>query len=209
MNTPRESGHPVAWEISYKYHDGSPRTVLCGHNSVGDYRDFDPYATSIPLSRSEYDEAMQTAYRISCATKQNTCRKCQGIMRPGQAMAQTFDSGLPDFPGDTHGITISPGGPGKLIDCMKCSSCGWSVTTGAQPATATMARAVSAMHVLLTPGMAQPVQPAEPTCGIKAGENIEQAAEGWAQWCEVRGNQMLANFLRKVAQPVPPTKVIL
>lgn len=126
------TAQPVAWKISYKYHDGSPRTVLCGHNSVGDYRDFDPYATSIPLSRSEYDEAMQTAYRISCATKQNTCRKCQGVMRPGQAIAQTC-VGVPDFPGDKHAVTMSLGGPGKLIDCMKCVDCGWSRTMGAWP----------------------------------------------------------------------------
>lgn len=35
---------------------------------------------------------------------------------------------------------------------------------------------------------------ADPFCGIKHGETPLQAAEGWAQWCEVRGNQMLANF---------------
>ena len=25
-------------------------------------------------------------------------------------------------------MTLSAGGPGRLIDCMKCSACGWSVT---------------------------------------------------------------------------------
>lgn len=24
--------------------------------------------------------------------------------------------------------TVSPGGPGKLIECMKCLECGWSVS---------------------------------------------------------------------------------
>ena len=52
----------------------------------------------------------------------------------------------------------------------------------------------------------------DPSCGIKEGETIAQAAERWAQWCEARGNQMLANFLRKqasatseaaIAQPEP------
>ena len=27
---------------------------------------------------------------------------------------------------------MSPGGPGKLIDCLKCPKCGWSVTKGEQ-----------------------------------------------------------------------------
>lgn len=55
------------------------------------------------------------------------CRKCDGQMRRGLALAQTF-SGVPDFPGDTHGITMSPGGQGQLVDCLKCLDCGWSVT---------------------------------------------------------------------------------
>ena len=51
-------------------------------------------------------------------------------------------------------------------------------------------------------GQPPTAQTAVPDCGIKEGESIEQASEGWAQWCEARGNQMLANFLRKViAQP--------
>ena len=48
-------------------------------------------------------------------------------MRKGQAIAQTM-SGTPDFPGDRHAVTVSPGGPGRLIDYTKCANCGWSVT---------------------------------------------------------------------------------
>jgi hypothetical protein len=55
--------------------------------------------------------------------------KCGGKMRPGKALAQTFTGGTPDFPGDDHVSTMSAGGPGKMIDCMKCEKCGWSVTT--------------------------------------------------------------------------------
>jgi len=55
------------------------------------------------------------------------CRKCGGTMIPGKAIEQTL-TGTPDFPGDTRGITMSPGGSGKLIDCLKCEKCGWSVT---------------------------------------------------------------------------------
>ena len=43
----------------------------------------------------------------------------------GQAIAQTV-SGRPDFHGGEV-VTMSPGGPGQLINCMKCSRCGHSV----------------------------------------------------------------------------------
>ena len=48
-------------------------------------------------------------------------------MKPGSAIQETL-TGIPDFPGDKHVVTVSPGGPGKMIDCMKCELCGWSVT---------------------------------------------------------------------------------
>lgn len=59
-----------------------------------------------------------------------SCRKCGGTMKPSKAIEQTYTTGMPDFPGDTVGITISAGGPGKLVDCLKCEKCGWSVTGG-------------------------------------------------------------------------------
>lgn len=55
-----------------------------------------------------------------------TCRKCGGVMGPGKAIGQTY-RGTPDFPGGEV-VTMSPGGPGKLMDCWKCESCGWSTT---------------------------------------------------------------------------------
>ena len=54
------------------------------------------------------------------------CRKCKGIMKPGKAIAQTYVGGMPDFIGDAHPVTFSAGGPGELIDCLKCQSCGHS-----------------------------------------------------------------------------------
>ena len=57
------------------------------------------------------------------------CRRCGGEMRPGKAMQQTF-TGAPDFPGKDV-VTLSPGGPGVLVDCLKCSQCGHSVTAEA------------------------------------------------------------------------------
>lgn len=62
-------------------------------------------------------------------TTPTTCRRCGAEMRPGIALAQTLTAGAPDFHGSDV-VTISPGGPGAVIDCMKCSACGWSVTGG-------------------------------------------------------------------------------
>lgn len=56
------------------------------------------------------------------------CRKCGGQMKPGKAIAQTF-TGTPEWPG-AEAVTMSAGGPGKLVDCEKCEDCGHSVTTG-------------------------------------------------------------------------------
>lgn len=60
------------------------------------------------------------------------CKKCGALMRHGLAIQQTYTAGEPDFPGDHNDpnaiVTLSPGGPGKLITCLKCPQCGWSVT---------------------------------------------------------------------------------
>lgn len=56
------------------------------------------------------------------------CKHCNTPMRPGLAIQQTY-TGTPDFPGGEV-VTMSPSGPGKLIDCIKCPQCGWSVTKG-------------------------------------------------------------------------------
>lgn len=54
------------------------------------------------------------------------CRKCGSPMAPGIALANTM-TGTGDF-GRDDVVTMSPGGPGKLIDCDKCTACGWSVS---------------------------------------------------------------------------------
>lgn len=55
------------------------------------------------------------------------CPKCDGEMKPGKAILQTWEAGVPDFPGQTIGITMHAGGPGRLSDCLKCSQCGYSI----------------------------------------------------------------------------------
>lgn len=58
------------------------------------------------------------------------CHRCGVEMINGFAIEQTYAGGSPDFPSDTHAVTFSAGGPGRLIPCWKCPSCGFSVTTG-------------------------------------------------------------------------------
>ena len=53
-------------------------------------------------------------------------------MQAGKAIAQTV-IGMPDFSGDRSAVTLSADGPGVLIDCLKCSTCGWSITVPALP----------------------------------------------------------------------------
>jgi len=59
-----------------------------------------------------------------------TCPKCRIDLVPSKAMVSTWCAGLPDFIGDLDNMirTVSPGGPGKLIDCRKCPKCGYSIT---------------------------------------------------------------------------------
>lgn len=49
-------------------------------------------------------------------------------MRPGKAITQTY-RGMADFPGREI-ITLSAGGAGKLVDCLKCVKCGRSISGG-------------------------------------------------------------------------------
>lgn len=61
-----------------------------------------------------------------------TCHKCGGVMKSGQAIAPTL-TGIGDFHIDDAGVTLSVGGPGRLIDCLKCEDCGRSVTKETTP----------------------------------------------------------------------------
>lgn len=49
---------------------------------------------------------------------------CGGTMRPVVAIMQTWGV-VPDFPGGEV-VTISYGGPGKIVECLKFDQCGWS-----------------------------------------------------------------------------------
>lgn len=54
------------------------------------------------------------------------CRKCGGTMQVGRAIVPTW-AGTPDDLGGGV-VTMASGGPGRLVPCLKCVSCGWSVT---------------------------------------------------------------------------------
>ena len=60
------------------------------------------------------------------------CPKCKTNLVDGIAMGQTW-TGIPDFIGDTRCVTMSPGGPGYLMPCLKCPDCGYSITTKDNP----------------------------------------------------------------------------
>lgn len=47
-------------------------------------------------------------------------------MKRGIAIAQTL-TGSPDFAAGPV-VTLSAGGTGRVVDCLKCSVCGYSVT---------------------------------------------------------------------------------
>lgn len=63
---------PIGWLIKFIDASGAARKVYSEHNFVGDYRDFDPSATSIPLylAQPRSDEAAQVcaeAYIAVCS----------------------------------------------------------------------------------------------------------------------------------------------
>jgi len=77
-----------------------------------------------PTDRQRYADNWD---RIFGKVDESKCKQCAGNMRTGKAIEQTY-TGIPDFPGDKYSVTLSPGGAGKLVDCMKCRDCGWSAT---------------------------------------------------------------------------------
>lgn len=62
------------------------------------------------------------------SNEESICKKCNGIMIKSKALEMEF-GGYPDFPNDKYPCTISPNGSAHLVDCLKCSSCGWSIYT--------------------------------------------------------------------------------
>ena len=74
------------------------------------------------------DRSPAVAGPVDWPVRQRKCSRpqCNGDMTPGIAMGQTF-TGIADFIGGDV-ATISPGGPGVLMACLKCNVCGHSVS---------------------------------------------------------------------------------
>lgn len=54
------------------------------------------------------------------------CRKCGGAMHCGMAM-ETLLVGTGDLDWKAPPVTVSPGGPGRMVPCLKCVGCGYSI----------------------------------------------------------------------------------
>lgn len=64
--------------------------------------------------------------------KPPNCPHDGATLVPGIALVQTWRVGVPDLGGDLI-RTMSPGGPGRIIPCLKCPACGYSVSFQCQP----------------------------------------------------------------------------
>jgi len=126
---------PVAWQLEWYYdgeckdsrlYDDERHCLLDAQTEGGICRPL--YAApqeSLNLQDKAVQKRLAAQWGYSTAAMSG-CKKCGGEMSPGQAIEQTY-TGTPDFPGDAYPVTMSPGGPGKLIECSKCKACGWSV----------------------------------------------------------------------------------
>lgn len=56
------------------------------------------------------------------------CYRCGVEMKSGTAIAQTMTGGMKDFDSDPGPVTFSVGGPGVVINCLKCPKCGHSIS---------------------------------------------------------------------------------
>lgn len=94
--------------------------------SVSEWKDASNTPVTGMFGIAERDALIKAENALEQSFDMLTCKKCGGDMQPGQAIAQTF-TGSPDFIGGEV-CTVSPGGPGKLVECSKCPECGWSTT---------------------------------------------------------------------------------
>ncbi len=78
------------------------------------------------MNENEKPPASRLPVNVLVSRERRLCRKCRKVLKPGIAIQQTL-VGCADFIGGEV-ITLSPGGPGKLISCLKCPKCGHSIT---------------------------------------------------------------------------------
>jgi hypothetical protein len=63
-------------------------------------------------------------------TRVRLCPRCGVGMEPGIALVSTLTAGEPDLGGDV--ATMSPGGPGRVVNVAKCPRCGHSISAGGE-----------------------------------------------------------------------------
>ena len=54
------------------------------------------------------------------------CPKDRALLLPGRALQETY-TGTGDFREGDRVVTMSVGGGGQLVDCLKCPTCGFSI----------------------------------------------------------------------------------
>lgn len=122
------------WVTSYSYHDIQLRADFGRHSCGVALNGLDPEAVSdslmkmASLIRSDPTLSGGGINDRGVDTLPRRCRRCNGLMKGGVAMQETL-TGTPDFPGGAIS-TVSPGGPGRLIPCVKCVRCGYSLSIG-------------------------------------------------------------------------------
>lgn len=118
---------PTGWLIEYTDSKGVPRGVFCGHNSVGDYRDIDPGATSEPV----YSARLTQAYAVQRTTElEARLAVAETDLLPLQIF---LDSVLGEFPehGDIDGFDFQEiaetcgllKGEMKTVPCGEACAC--------------------------------------------------------------------------------------
>lgn len=106
--------------------DGENCALIVLKRAVGEWVEARNAPVTGMFGIAERDALIKAEDGLERAFDVLNCKRCGAEMKPGHAIAQTF-YGSPDFIGGEV-CTVSPGGPGKLIECSKCPECGWSVT---------------------------------------------------------------------------------
>lgn len=66
--------------------------------------------------------------KMKRSSSKPSCPKCSVLLKPGVAARGSW-VGMGDF-GQDDVVTIYEGGVARLIPCLKCPNCGYSITEG-------------------------------------------------------------------------------
>ena len=99
-----------------------------GHQYAGPFRDerLAREWIAVQPNRAQLQAVMRVEIPIPSADQ---CKRCRSEMKPGIAIQSTL-VGSPDL---CEIVTLSHGGPGRIVDCVKCPECGYSETKTIEP----------------------------------------------------------------------------